>query len=115
MRLDGEEVLYEGEPYGDFVILADDVRRCMRSSDRTLPRIVLVEDLFDCYTAAGWKEVLGCTGDGRIYMVAPVVERSEGVLWSHELTHYFGATREDDACGSIGLPGFSLERPDAGP
>lgn len=115
VRLDPEHVVYEGEPYGDFIVLADAVRDCMQSGKRTLPRIVLIDTLFECHTAQGWRTVLGCTGEDTIFLVAPVVVDTGGMLWSHELTHYFGAEAEDDPCGALALDGFSLERRDAGP
>ncbi len=107
-------VLYEGEPYGDLIVLAEHVRQCMHSDKQTLPRVVLAERIFDCYTSAGWKQVYGCTSKDFIVIVAPVAEQSQGELWSHELTHYFGAQAEDDPCGVLTLDGFSLQRPDAG-
>jgi hypothetical protein len=113
-RIDGDHVLYAGEPYGDLVILGDAVRGCMQSAKRTLPRVVLVETLFDCYTVDGWQKVFGCTGEDEIIMVASVLVRSQGSLWSHELTHYFGVSAEDHPCGSLALEDFSLARPDAG-
>lgn len=114
VRTDPEHVVYEGPPYGDFVLLADVVRRCMGSDKRGLPRIVLIDEQFECYTAAGWKKVLGCTGEDTIYLVAPTVISSHGALWSHELTHYFGAKNEDDPCGGLTLNGFSIAQADAG-
>jgi hypothetical protein len=114
VRVGEEHVLYDGEPYGDFIVLADAVRHCMQSDDPTLPKMVLVDDLFDCYTELGWKKVLGCTSEDQIYMVESVVAETDGELWSHELTHYFGSEREDDPCGALALRDFSLDRPDAG-
>ena len=113
-RVDPEHVVYEGEPYGDFLLLAEQVRRCMQSDVRTLPRIVLVDELFDCYTGKGWQQALGCTGEGQSVMVAPVVVQSRGALWSHELAHYFGGHAEGQPCSSLALEGFSLEQTDAG-
>lgn len=115
VRLDPELVLYDGAPYGDFIVLADAVRDCMQSDKHTLPRIVLVDGLFECHTSQGWKQVLGCTGDDTIYLVASVVVDTAGMLWSHELTHYFGAEHEDEPCGALAIEGFSLDRRDAGP
>ena len=113
-RVDPDHVVYEGEAYGDFVVLAQAVRECMQSEVQTLPRIVLVDELFDCYTRRGWQQALGCTGEGESVMVAPVVVQSRGALWSHELTHYFGGKAEGDPCGALALEGFSLEQTDAG-
>ena len=115
VRLGDAEVLYQGEPYGDFVVLADAVRDCMQSDQPGLPELVLVDRMVECYTADGWQQVLGCEAVGSVVVVAPVVERSEGALWSHELTHYFGARVEDHPCGTLSLQDFSLEPPDATP
>jgi hypothetical protein len=114
VRVHSDQILYEGEPYGDFVVLGDEVRRCMRSDKQTLPHVVLLDGLFECYTRWGWRWVFGCTGDTEIFLVASVVQDSSGQLWAHELTHYFGNEREDDPCGQIGLENFSLALPDGG-
>lgn len=114
-RFNPETVLYDGEPYGDFLILADAVRRCMQSDKQALPRMILLERNFDCYTTAGWQEVFGCTGDDKIFMAVPHLIETKGALWSHELTHYFGANTEDSPCGFIAIEGFSIDQPDAGP
>ena len=114
-RVDPEHVVYAGEPYGDLVILGDAVRDCMQSDEPGLPRVVLADRLFDCYTTAGWKKAYGCTGEGEVFMVAQILVESQGSLWSHELTHFFGDAREDNACGALALEDFSLARPDAGP
>lgn len=114
VRLGPERVLYDGEPYGDFVILADAVRQCMESDDPTLPRLILVEDPFECHTTFGWKTVFGCTGEDEIFLVASIVVDTGGMLWAHELTHYFGADHENDPCGALALETFSLALPGDG-
>jgi hypothetical protein len=113
-RFKNATILYDGAPYGDLVVLADRVRSCMHSDKQTLPRLILVDRIFDCYTTSGWKQAYGCTGESEVVMVAPVAEQSRGQLWAHELTHYFGAPGEGDPCGTLTLAGFSLQRPDAG-
>jgi hypothetical protein len=115
VRVEPERVLYDGEPYGDFVLLGDAVRNCMGSNKPSLPTVVLIDGLFECYTTLGWRTVFGCTSEDEIYLVASVVRESGGQLWAHELTHYFGNEREDDPCGAIALENFSLALPDAGP
>jgi hypothetical protein len=115
VRLGDATVLYEGEPYGDFVALADDVRECMHSDKPGLPRLVLVDSMVECFTENGWQWVLGCEGAGRIYVVAPMVSKSKGALWSHELSHYYGAASESHVCGMLQLENFSLDVQDGGP
>ena len=114
VQIDPEHVIYEGEAYGDFLILGDAVRDCMESDKPGLPRIVLADAPFICYTTAGWKTVVGCTAEDESFLFAPVLLASEGSLWSHELTHYFGSHTENNACGSLALRDFSLAQPDAG-
>jgi hypothetical protein len=113
-RFKDAHVLYDGQPYGDLIVLADEVRSCMHSDKTDLPRVTLVDQIFECYTTVGWRQVLGCTGDDRVFLVAPVAEQTEGQLWSHELTHYYGSDTEDDPCAVLALPGFTLECADAG-
>jgi hypothetical protein len=114
VRIAPGQVLYDGEPYGDFVILGDAVRDCMQSDKNTLPRLILVEGLFECHTTFGWRHVFGCTSDHEIFVVASIVRDTGGQLWAHELTHYFGAEHEDEPCGTIALVDFSLALPDGG-
>jgi hypothetical protein len=108
-RVEPEHVVYDGEAYGDFVVLAEAVRDCKDSEVRTLPRIVLVDELFDCHTTQGWKKALGCTGEGQSVMVADAVVASRGALWSHELVHYLGTKAEGDPCATLSIEGFSLD------
>ena len=114
VRLGNSQVLYDGPPFGDLVPLQDQVRACMQSDDRDLPRVTLVDRAFDCYTQFGWKEVYGCTGYGQVIMDAPKALQSKGALWSHELTHFYGYPGGDHPCGFIALEDFSLAIPDAG-
>jgi hypothetical protein len=113
-RFQDAHVLYDGPPFGDLLVLANAVRSCMKTDKQTLPRVILVDQIFECYTTAGWKEVYGCTGDGRVFIVAPIALQSDGQLWSHELTHWYGDSAENDSCGYLALPGFKLDIPDAG-
>ena len=112
-RFGADQVWYQGAPYGDFLTLADEVRRCMESDDHSLPRIVLLDGTFDCYTRWGWREVYGCSGGGVVYIDARHLLETHGAVWSHELTHYFGATAEDNPCGTIALDGFAITPVDA--
>lgn len=114
MRYSQHDVIYDGEPYGDLLVLADAVRRCMQSPDTSLPRVILIDSIFECYTTLGWKQVYGCTAEGEIFLDAPVLVQTEGVTWSHELTHYYGTAAEDNPCGGFRLEGFSIARADGG-
>lgn len=115
VQLSGARVLYAGEPYGDFLVLAQQVRACLKSDKPGLPRLMLVDQLFECYTRDGWRWALGCEGAGTIVVVAPVVVESHGGLWSHELAHYYGVQPEGSVCGALELESFSIDLADAGP
>jgi hypothetical protein len=114
VRLGNSQVLYDGPPFGDMLPLQDQVRTCMHSDNHELPRVTLVDRIFECYTQFGWKQVYGCTGYGQVIMDAPYAVQSKGALWSHELTHFYGDPNSDNPCGFIGLTDFSISIPDAG-
>jgi hypothetical protein len=113
VRLGEANVMYAGEPYGDFLVLADAVRECMNSDETGLPHLTLVDRQVECRTVDGWQWVLGCAGEREVVLVAPTVTSSEGQLWAHELTHYFGDEDEGNPCGALYLEGFSLQPADA--
>jgi len=115
----GANVIYSGEPYGDFITLFNEVESCMGFTGTKMPHITLTDTHFKFYDE--W-----CGGlfqpPNSITMIAPTASISrdtnnlidtEGALWSHELTHYLNYQhggdwkKQDSPCGTLRLKGFN--------